>query len=234
MRTWLPFTHRLWLLQAPDDPPGGGGNPPAGDGNPPNGEGEKKTYTQAELNELFAQRAKSAASKREKDLLEALGVTDVDAAKSLLAKAREAENAQATDLQKAQKLAADEKARADRAEAEKKAAEQKALETALRSALTTEALKQGIDEGELTSVWREFRDSQELRGKVEADDDDNFTGLDKAVQEIVKAHPRWLKDGAAPGPRKVNTNATNRGKQEEPTSDELVRRKRRSSMYSGI
>jgi len=234
MHGLLPFTHKTLLLCAPDDPPAGGNNPPA---DPPDGEGEKKTFTQKELDALFAQRGKQGASQREKELLEALGVTTLDEAKSRLAAAKTLEDNQKSELQKAQDLAAAEKARADKAEADRQAAEARALETALRSALSAEALKQGIDEGELTSVWREFRDSEALRGKVEANEaGDEFAGLEAVVKEVVKAHPRWLAQrGDGDGlRRKQDINATNRGRTGEPSPDELVQRKRSNATYSGI
>lgn len=224
---------KVWLFRSPD---GGGG----GDTNPPNPPGpgageEKKAFTQAELDALFAQRGKQGASQREKELLEALGVATLEEAKAQLATAKQVEEAQKTELQKAQDAAAKEKARADKAEEDRKVAEAKALETALRSALSAEALKQGIDEAELTSVWREFRDDKNLRDLVEAGDDDTFTGLDKAMAKIVEDHPRWKKDGTTGEiRRRIDTNATRKGKQEEPAHDELVRRKRSSSTYSGI
>src|SRR5690349_12004314 len=70
MHKLLPFTRKALVLYAPDDPPAGGNPPP----DPPDGEGEKKTFTQKELDALFAQRGKQGASQREKELLESLGV----------------------------------------------------------------------------------------------------------------------------------------------------------------
>jgi hypothetical protein len=93
---------------------GGGGSNDNPDGdNKPKG----KTFTQEELDTLFAQRATQAKSSALSDFLKELGVENADALKSALKAAKDADDAQKSELQKAQDKAAN---------AEKAANEQKA------------------------------------------------------------------------------------------------------------
>jgi hypothetical protein len=61
---------------------------------------EAKTYTQAELDKLFADRAKQASSSEQKRILTELGAKDLEEAKALLKKQKEAEEAQLSEMDK--------------------------------------------------------------------------------------------------------------------------------------
>lgn len=66
------------------------------------GAGQGKTYTQAELDRMFSERASRAEEATTKRILEALGVEDLDNAKTALAKVKELEDAQKSELEKLQ------------------------------------------------------------------------------------------------------------------------------------
>jgi hypothetical protein len=185
----------------------------AGTGGGTNGNGTGanagKTYTQEELNAMFGARAQQAKSAAETALLAELGVPDIAAAKTRLQAARDAEAAQQTDLQKAQKAAEDAKKRADDADAARTAALARADEKLLRAAVMSVATAQGVDDGELKTLWLLLKDDGGLRGKIKAkaDSDDEFDGVDEVVKEMVKAHPKWLKTAT----EHSDINARNRG-----------------------
>jgi len=82
---------------------GNGGNDPKG-----------KTFTQEELDALFAQRAAQAKTSAMTELFKELGVESADSLKAVITKAKEADDAQKSELQKAQdKANAADKALAD-------------------------------------------------------------------------------------------------------------------------
>lgn len=98
---------------SPDEPPAGSGSqitppPPAG-GEPQNkgGEPQAVSITQADLDKQFGARAKQAATAKEKALLEALGVENLDDAKAMVKAAKDAEAANATEVETATKRADD-------------------------------------------------------------------------------------------------------------------------------
>lgn len=85
---------------------GGGGsnenNPGNNDDNKPKG----KTFTQEELDALFAQRATQARNSALTDLFKDLGVENADSLKAVIKAAKDADDAQKSELQKAQDRAA--------------------------------------------------------------------------------------------------------------------------------
>lgn len=198
-----------------------------GGGNNGNGTGANagKAYTQDELNVMFGERAKQAKSAAETALLAELGVPDLAAAKLKLKTAADAEAANQTELQKAQKRADDEKARADLAEAARKTALARADEKLLRAAVNTVATTLNVDDSELKTLWLTLRDDEALRAKIKpkADSDDEFEGVEDAVKALLKDHPRWLKTQQT----QHDINAANRGGSSAvATQEEIVRRKR--------
>lgn len=185
------FTFTPWFDG--DNPPGGGGGTGT---NPEKKEAttETKTYTQAELDALFTDRANRAADTATKKLLETLGVKDADEAKAKLTKAKEAEDAQLSELQKAQKAKDDAEAAAAKAKSDANAALAKAQRKLMVSAIQLEAAKQNFDDGEVTSVQMAILNDQALLDLIKAKDDgESFDGVDKAVKKVADAHPRWLK-----------------------------------------
>lgn len=212
-----------FLFDAEGDGQGGAGT----------GDATGKTYTQAELDRMFGDRATRAGEAATKKLLEDLGLKDPAELKARLQAAKEAEDAQGTALDKATKAEAREKARADQAETDRKTALARADEKLLRAAVVTEATAQGVDDAELKTLWLLLKDDTVLRAKItpKPGDDDEFEGVKDVIGELVKAHPRWLKaDQAA-----IETNATRRNAAEgSMTSEEAQRRKRAGGGYSSL
>jgi hypothetical protein len=185
------FFRSGWYFDEPADK-GGGTPPPAKppDGTPPGqagaGDGDKKSFTQAELDALFGARAKQAADKATADLLAALGVKSADEIKAALAKAKELEDAQLGELEKAKKLAASEKERADAAETAKTEALAQAGEKLLKAAVIAEAATAGFNDP--NDAWL-YVD----RSTIVEKDGSNYTGVKEAVGAVAKSKAYLLK-----------------------------------------
>lgn len=186
-----------------------GGTPPTTppDGTPPGqagaGDGDKKSFTQAELDALFGARAKQAAEKATSDLLTSLGVKSPDEIKTALAKAKELEDAQLSELDKAKRLVETEKARADAAEKLQAEAMANANEKLLRAEILAEASKQGFRDEAVSDVWLVLTSDAKLKEQVKAGEE-GFEGIESVVKAIAKGKPHWLKSNP-----KENINAGN-------------------------
>ncbi len=122
-----------------------GGKPPEG-GEPPAPKAEGK-FSQEDLDKIAGQARSDGRTAAEKELLKALGVEDLDAAKKILADQRAAEELGKSELQKAQDEAA--KLRVEADEAKREAREHLALariEGSLRDA--------GINPGRIPQALR--------------------------------------------------------------------------------
>lgn len=182
------WTH---ILYDPDTGSGGGATPPA---NPPTGgANEDRKFTQADLDRIVGERAKRAEESAVNKLLESLNVKSADELKGVLDAFKKQEDEKKSELQKAQDTAAKTKAELEKARADSEIALSKASEQLLRAAVMLEAQKASVDDAEITSVWRELRDSPKLRERIKQDEQGEFEGVADAVKEIVKAHPKWLK-----------------------------------------
>jgi hypothetical protein len=168
---------------------GGGSGDPAKPGNP-NGDGaggdEKRSFTQKELDALFADRAKQAKQATLADVLTELGVENLDAVKATLKAAEEAKAAQMTELEKAQKEAADLKAAKEQAEKEKADILAQAQEKLLKAAILAGAAQKGFNDP--NDAWL-YVD----RAAIKAKDDDAFEGIEAALDAVVKAKPYLVK-----------------------------------------
>lgn len=198
---------RTPLLRNPDD--GGAGGSANGDNG--NGSGESKvTFTpeqQKFIDALVGERAKRAEASALNNVLKDLGVEKLDDAKTALGDLKKLKEAQLSDLEKAQHAAKDAQAKIDAAEKAKADALAQAQTKLMRAAVLAEAVKQNFDDSELSSVWRALQDDKALLEKIKAQDGDEFDGVDKAVEQIAKAHPKWLKTA----PTNADINARNRG-----------------------
>lgn len=146
---------------------------------------EKRTFTQSELNAMFADRAKQAKQSGVAELLKELGVENADAIKKVLKDAEKAKKDQMTELEKAQAEAADYKAKIEAAEAARLDTEAKAAEKLLRAAVIAEATKQGFHNP--ADAWL-YIDKTSIKPK-----DDDYEGIDKAIEAVVKSRPYLAK-----------------------------------------
>lgn len=195
------FLTPLLTLQFADDNGDQGNNddPPKNPGKDGDGAGgdDKRTFTQTELDALFAARAKSAGSKATADLLKELGVENIEDAKKLLVEADKARKDQMTELEKAQVEI--EEAKTAEAEAQKLAEQREALanERLMRAAVIAEASKPDhkFSQDAISDVWS-FVD----RSKLEVDDEGNVSGVEDAVKAVAKDKPYMLEtQPATPG-----------------------------------
>jgi hypothetical protein len=196
------------FIAANENGPGGGDNGESSGDNSGDGDGDgagtgdeaKLEFSQAQLDSLFAQRAKSASSKATADLLAELGIEDITAAKALLAEADKARKEQMTELEQAQEQAR--QAQEAQAQAEKDAAERERLanERLMQSAVIAEASKTDykLRPEVLNDLWLFV--TGELKEKLIVGDDGQVSGTDEVVKEIIKDRDYWLaEETARPG-----------------------------------
>lgn len=145
---------------------------------PGTGSPEQK-FTQADLDKIAGSARETGRKAAEKQLLEALGVPDLDQAKAALAAAREAEEAGKTELQKAQERAA---------ELERKAAEAEAtaLQVRLDAALEGSLRDGGIKPERVAAAMR-LADRSAL--SVE---DGQVKGLSEVIEALKAESPEWF------------------------------------------
>lgn len=154
---------------------------------------DTKSFTQAELDQLFAGRAKSAEDAAIKKLLTELGVENVDAAKAILTKQKEADEAAKSELQKAQDQIANAKTEAEKAKSEKDAALIKARELLMKAEVVRSALSFKDANGNtflaesVDDVWLKVD-----KASIKDGDGDTFTGVKEAVEQVAKDRPHWL------------------------------------------
>lgn len=159
------FMHRLGLVEyMPDGDDGGDG----GDGGAGSGGGEK-TFTQADVDRIVQDRVARVKNTPPEDYEE------LKAAKQRLT---EIEEANATELEKAQK-------RAEEAERNAQAAAERLKETTLRSAIVAEAAKKKIVDPDAAVALLD-------RSKLELDADGTPTNIADAMDALLEAKPYLL------------------------------------------
>lgn len=153
---------------------------------------EKRTFTQKELDTLFAERAKHAASKATADLLATLGAKDAEELKVKFEAAKKLEESRLSELEKATKradelqaqLANEAKARAD--------AVATANQKLMRAAVMAQAAELGFNDA--NDAWL-YVDQASIKL-----DGENFTGVKEAVEAVAKAKAYLLKPTTTPKP----------------------------------
>lgn len=175
-----------YFLYTPDDPPVGD-DPPKSDVPPaddppkkPDGGGEeKKEYTQAELDAMFADRAKRAGSKALTDLYAGLGLKDAKELKALVADVKKKADDEKSDLEKAQTSATDwETKHSALAESQKRDRVRYAVESAAR--------KQNVIESAVPDVYALVDQSSIGFDDNEMPESESVEGAVKTVLETRK------------------------------------------------
>ena len=165
---------------------------------PTGGQADTKSFTQAELDKMFADRAKQAKQSAQADLLKALGVDDLDALKTLLKEAANLKQAQMSESEKLQAEADKAAKRAAELEAALNAERQAARESK-RDAAIKEAAKSVENPGDVV-VWAQANAADQLAKTLT----DDGAVDDKAVKELVeacrKARPNWFTAGGPGSP----------------------------------
>lgn len=158
---------------------GQGGNPPT----PPPPAASEAKFTQADLDKIAGNARKDGREAGLKEVLESLGVADVDAAKALVEAAKAAEDAQKSELQKATEERDKFRQQAEQAQARAEAAVAiTRLEGALRDAgINAERIPAAMKLADLSGL------------KVEGTD---VSGVAEAVESIKATSPEWFKPGA--------------------------------------
>lgn len=159
-------------------------NLPEGQTTPPPATEAK--FTQADVDRLVGERAVRAKEAAHKELLESLGVEDIEAAKKTIADAKAKAEADLTEIQKANKALEDANKKAEGYEAQIKVmlAKQKLdhRDSKIREAAQTEKAKYPAD----TISWAEREAKTELDALMAEDG----TIDDKAVKALVQAHKK--------------------------------------------
>lgn len=186
-----------------DDKGGAGGSGNAEADAKAKAEADEKAK-QDDLNKQFADRAARAASAKEKELLEALGVKDPEEAKALLKKAREADDAQKTETEKLQAQIKSEQAAREKAETEAKEKTEAANKRLLDSEIKINAAVALIEKDKIVrpAFKRDALDDVLLLidRKLIEEKEGVFKGVDKALAELAKAKP-WLLEEKQQAPR---------------------------------
>lgn len=149
-------------------------------------EAAKVKFSQADLDRIAGQSRSEGRTQAEKELLEKLGIADVDSAKAAIAAAKELEDAKKTEVEKLTEER--NKAKAEAEEATKAAAGAVALarlEGSLRDAgIKPERIPAALKLADLSAVVVSGTDVE---------------GVDKAVEGVKATSPEWFgKPAAAP------------------------------------
>ena len=155
--------------------------------------GGEPTLSQSQVNNLVGTARKEGRDKAIADLLSDLGLEKADDLKALVSDYRAAQDAQLSELEKANR-------RAEALEAEKARIAQEKDQLAatmrtdrIRHALEIEAARQG---------YNDPADAYSLidLGTIKVGEDGAIAGVEEALKELTKAKPYLLKSGTPPRP----------------------------------
>lgn len=167
------------------------------------GEQDKVTFTQQELDALFAERAKRASEGALSELFKSLGVSDAASLKTALDKVREADEAQKTELQKL----LDKASKAEASVADLEAARKAEIEAFTRRILDTEikiAASRDVKDKDGKITRQAFRAEAVddvillVDRKNITEKDGAYTGIEGALDALAKAKPWLLAEQATP------------------------------------
>lgn len=173
------------------------------------GESGGVQLSQKDLDKMFADRAKQARESERRKLLEELGLENVDAAKSALKKAKELEESQLSELEKAQKEAEKARELAEKARQEADAAIATANEQLMRAAVLNQATNAGFNDP--NDAWLYI-----TRDKITVKDDGSYDGLEAEIKRISEEKPYLLKAAVDQQPPPNGTPPRNRRPASQP------------------
>lgn len=183
------------------------------------------TFTQADIDRIAGERAKRAEEATLKKLLAELEVEDTSSLKAMLKAQKEREEAEKTELEKAQaKIDAAEKKAAE-AEARAQSVEQARLEDRRNSAVIAALKDKGAMYPEDVLLYAQNKHTEALTAIVGEDGSVDSKAIDKLVGEIEKARPDYFKSGS-PGSQSHAGGRTPR-----PDNKELVEQIKRGLRY---
>ena len=154
-------------------------------------------FTQEDMDRVAGDARKDGRSSAEKELLKKFGVENLEAIESVVQAAREAEEANKTELQKAQEEAA-------RLRSEAEAAKAEAHRALITSSVSLALRDAGINPERAGAALR-LVDTSKL-----AVEGENVTGIEDAVKELQAQSPEWFgqkfspPNASGPGPGPVN------------------------------
>ncbi len=187
----------LWL----DEAQTGGGT--SGEPTPNAGANGGKTFTQDEVNVIVGRTRTEGRDAGERALLEKLGVKSVDDLTTILQSARQAEEANKTELQKAQdaKATADASLAAEKQqrEAERNAFTKRLLDGEIRIAASAAVMDKDGKKVVRPAFRKEALEDVTLlidRNQI-TEKDGKFAGLDKALEDLAKAKPYLIEEQEA-------------------------------------
>ena len=201
------------ILYAPDGTEGGDSGAPAPDVNAsPAGDAPPRTFTQEDLDRIVGERAKHAKSSAISDLLKELGYEKPDELKAAIKRQRDAEAANQSELEKAQKAAT---------EAQTRYAD-------LESRLRNERIGRDVERtATRLSLEPELAARLVTADMLEFDDNGVPTNTEAVLKGLIKKWPNLVK--GAPQPHDIN-GADGRGQPPPPdpkAEQERIRRKYR-------
>lgn len=138
-----------------------------------------KAYSQDELNRMFAERS----NQTERSLLKKLGFEDFEKAEAILRKARERDESEKSELQKAQERAA-------QLEKERESWQGRQKETAAQYDVALKAAKLGIVDPD--AAWKLLDKSA-----LQYDADDNPSNTEQLLQALLKDKPYLAGGGSS-------------------------------------
>lgn len=191
---------RMFLFQSDPAAGGGGGTPTPED--KAKAEADAKKAEQEKLDKQFAERAARATEAEQKRILESIGVKSLDELTALAKSAKEADDKNKSDLEKAQSALAKAEEDKAKAEADAKAEREASLKRLLDGEIKIGARTPVIEKDKVLrpAFRKEALDEVLLlidRKAIE-EKDGAFTGVEKALGDLAKAKPYLLEEKQEP------------------------------------
>ena len=202
--------HKWSVFFSPD-----GGGSAGGSGDEETPEPEPKTLTQTEVDAIVKDRVARAKEAGKKEVLDAVGVTSVDEAKTVVTNAKTLADEKLTADQKRDKDLAEANDRAVKAEAERDRLKEENFKARVDAEVTLIATELGFKKESLADIALVLD-----RTKV-TEKDGKLEGVKDAVEDVAKTRPHWLaeKQDKKPAPHGTPKPQGNRPADAPPEGD---------------